>query len=152
MTPCWGGLTPCLDSLMPCWGGLRPCWGGLTLCWGGLIFLDVQRRGDLFLFCTLWTKPLLRCYRSRSSFISDSFCVVCHRRCSCSHRQRCMKTGHWSIWHLMWTFSFVWASNSIRLHSWKGQTFKWWFFYVCCWRHWSLRVCRLGIRGDEIVL
>ena len=51
--------------------------------------LDIQSRGDLdfFLLCSLWAKPLLRSHRSRSSFVSDSFRVVCNRRCSCSNRQ-----------------------------------------------------------------
>ena len=61
--------------------------------------LDKQSRGDLdlFPFCSLWAKPLLRNRTSwRSSFVLDSFRVVWHRRCSCIGRQS-LRVWRWGI-------------------------------------------------------
>ena len=60
--------------------------------------LDIQSRGelDLFPFCSLWAKPLLRNRISRSSFVLDSFRVVWHRGCSCIGRQS-LRAWRWGI-------------------------------------------------------
>ena len=117
--------------------------------------LDIRSRGNLdcFLFCSLWAKPLLCSHTSRSSLVLDSFRVVCHRRCSCIGRQslHAWRSGidPLGIWcKRFYGFGLQTVLDYIRGRGKHSNCNI--FFVVCCERH-GLRVCRLGIRGDEIV-